>query len=520
MPDFNLPENFKPKSEEEIRELLNNRRRYNPDSQYVRRGRGRRLPKIKKLVPPEQLGRPNEGPPPKARKKPPEKHPFKTQPQKRSPFSYKDKKEFWYENFFKKGFYVPFKEFAIGNYTRGVPEKYDWTDLWQELHKELKDEDESWSNRKVINYLNHLLISKEWFVLLTLLNENTFADAISSIADVLRYSQIEGFLDPTHQTKAFERVQNIKLLDLPFDEDAAKEIYDLSPEALYETRDDKRSIYQKVFRKHKKKYESYDDIFKSIPKERAKGQRKPRPANLSTEKDDSLHELVVNDIFTLCGIPFESQLPFKPQTLGWIIDYKINGRYFEIFGMNTEEYAEKMQSKIQTIPMLLWVDWRKYKPTRRVLKNYAQKLDKDICTVEGCGRSLLQASIVAILYSNIELLSEEKIPLTSSYEAYLEQVSSSDISRVREKIDKRVPKITFAQNQKIITMQQINQELSQQYQSVHLWDNNEKIAVYFRTAENLMAHMPQQNYQFQDYYQQPQENLRMVAHNWYKRMKY
>ena len=471
-----------------------------------------------------------------------EKKTPKTQPKEPS-LEIANSKDYWYKIAYSKGWYIPYEEFAE-NFTRmgRMSREYSSQELIEALKEELqkeyqlwgeelpsKNENGAWTDRKVENYFNHLRKNKSWAILHIFANADNFDDAVKQIADILRYKQIEGYLDPNHQKALFDRVQNIQLLDLSFSKDIAEELYKISPEALYNNKDDPKGVYKKVYRKHGKRYDSgYEELFKELPKPRRRGVPEPRPLHIDDHEDASWHELVINDIFKLCGIQFEFQINFPNYIKKWIVDYRINGRWFEVFGRNDERYAEEMKEKIEVIPRLLWVDVRKYSPgQKRIIKKYAEKLDKEICTSEGCGKSLFATSIIEILYRNIELIKEENIPLTESYKTYLEQISSKDIGRIRQKVDERIPETTDLrltqaqiQDQGPISMEQINQELSQQYQSVQLWDDHEKIAVYFKTAQNLMTHMPQQNYQFQDYYQQPQENLRMVAHNWYKRMKY
>lgn len=467
-----------------------------------------------------------------------EKKTPKTQPKKPS-LEIANSKDYWYQITYSKGWYIPYEEFAENLWSLGRRgREYSPQELIEALKEELqkeyqlwgeelpsKNENGAWTDRKVENYFNHLRKNKSWAILHIFANADNFDDAVKQIADILRYKQIEGYLDPNHQKALFDRVQNIQLLDLSFSKDIAEELYKISPEALYNNKDDPKGVYKKVYRKHGKRYDSgYEEVFKELPKPRKRGVPEPRPVHIDDHDDASWHELVINDIFKLCGIPFEFQIYYKNYVRKWRIDYKIKDRWFEVFGMNDEKYAQDMKEKIEYIPRLLWIDVRKYNPRQnRILKKYAEKLDKEVCEKEGCGISLLGESILAILYQNVELLKEENIPLTTSYKTYLETISSTDVTRIREKVDERVPelKLTNAQTQpQPISMEQITQELSQQYQSAQFWDDHEKIAVYFRTVENLMAHMPQQNYQFQDYVPQEQPQLRMVAHNWYRRLKY
>lgn len=234
----------------------------------------------------------------------------------------------------------------------------------------------------------------------------------------------------------------------------------------------------------------------------------------------SSHELIIADLFYIIGLNFTEQINIKnwPNSRcyarGPIVDFLVEGSYFEVFGIHGEgtsinnkgcDYQDRKKEKIKNINPLFWIEAPQQMPSprQRSLLLYAKLLSENTKsnigsnpfqnTVENLKQKapLLKTTGLNICKSYIEILKYNKNPYNEMTFNFL---------------------LKNAQYQ--ISLEQIQQELSQEYQSSNLWSPEEQIAVYFKTPENLMAHMPQQQI-----YKLPDQNLQRAArrNNWYKK---
>jgi hypothetical protein len=271
--------------------------------------------------------------------------------------------------------------------------------------------------------------------------------------------------------------------------------------------------------------------------------------------DEYEHEMKGEDPeYVIPTRPYENILP-EP-------DFLISGgRLFEVFGgtSNQERYDVKMSCKKKLFSSLgdkfvhinqepLGIAYRK-----QSLMSYANVLDTKVCNCPDntcCDNGLFQTSVMERMESIAPLLNALNISVLISYKQQLEEWSKiegeigskqwewgdvQEYSKMpegaqefekqkRERIERGedLYSSTFSwykvsQQSGIygrtdpVTMQQIIQGLKQEgFWTPHLWSDNDKIAMYFKTPENLqiaLSKMGNQPMQF------PQQEQQVAAFN-------
>ncbi len=314
----------------------------------------------------------------------------------------------------------------------------------------------------------------------------------------------------------------------------------------------------------------------------------PRPS----QENNSSHELVVTDIFKICGISYKYQVPvIDPNNPNdhqpMIADYQLgDGRLLEIFGMRWDDYQKKAAHKANIWKDKLWylnfihVSVEK---TNVQLLGYARCMDERCCHQERCDLPLFAGEKVEdMLKEKVPLLLGRNFSLTRNYIIQLFDMGKTGRDEARQRIDEhyldqstgeitsrtpRAPKyrppraadmtspewrdpegnlipmikqirrhsptalgkedrsqpmplpmrataqLKMPQPQlEALDIPQMEEALHGEYDSVHTWSDEEKVAMYFKTPEALMQAM--QNMASA----QPQP-MQRAASNWYQAMR-
>jgi len=283
---------------------------------------------------------------------------------------------------------------------------------------------------------------------------------------------------------------------------------------------------------------------------RAQSKPKPEREKLKSvnpgRESRSLTETVIRDILYICRIPYEYyDIPIDSDPRFTNIDFNaireaagkfdskmyheqmpkpdflIGGNlFFEVFGYrdSNEDYHLRTLFKIQKLGQFInlryiWL----HRIPRFVLRKYANLLDTKVCSASDnkCDIPLIDGvSLLSVLEEKIPLLSEFGLSIAKSYINWLRARSRkpSFYKHVREKIEKDIPfpQPVTASNEPF-DVSQIVSSLSGEYESVSLWSDEEKVAIYFKTPEKLKAIMGDE---VQD---ETLEALPKAASTWYSR---
>lgn len=249
------------------------------------------------------------------------------------------------------------------------------------------------------------------------------------------------------------------------------------------------------------------------------------PQNISSPgtATKSAHELIIADLFLILDINFEEQKKYPLWqnshcfTYGPIVDFLIEQNWFEVFGIHGEgvsinnkdcDYQSRRKEKIDNIAPLLWLDAPTSlpHPKQRSLLLYTNLLENNVQSNSG---NNIFKGISQQLEKKVPLLSHVGLDLCMSYIEYLNK-SNDLINR---------PAINFyfrqAENKTAISLDEIESTISQKYKSSYLWSNEEKVALYFKTFNNIYKHIGEKNYKFP----QTENWYKKVANNWYNRSK-
>jgi len=257
-----------------------------------------------------------------------------------------------------------------------------------------------------------------------------------------------------------------------------------------------------------------------------KGNKRIRTIFEYESKPQSWHESVVMDVFKICGVSVEYEPKIDEceseemkKFIENIIDlsdshfgedsttYKVwlpvpdfrlpDGYYFEIFGLDSAEYLNKQVFKIRHIPKLKWIDHKDLSDIhkRRTLFSYAEVLDTRVKKNDymanpslnsinqdlSSGNLLDGVSFTESLLEKIPLLQEHGIDISFNY---VEMTKSF----VEEKPVLPFPKtssVKTAQNN-LLGIDEIENNLKGMgFLTPHLWSDEEKVAVYFKTPQSL-----------------------------------
>lgn len=198
--------------------------------------------------------------------------------------------------------------------------------------------------------------------------------------------------------------------------------------------------------------------------------------------------------------------------------------FFEVFGYSGELYALKKQFKKKYFGRYFNLAFIDVETKDYSLLNFANILDTQVCYVDkesgdvNCNMALTDGNILTHLKS-IPLLSDEGINFCKHYvnqvrAAYVMSKSKSGL-------------FTFAATEDMISIEQMVQELSNQYDSADLWPDEEVVAIYFRDIENILPYLdleeqeepePQLELVEPDVLDAPEE-LPLAASTWYKALK-
>jgi len=231
-------------------------------------------------------------------------------------------------------------------------------------------------------------------------------------------------------------------------------------------------------------------------------------------KSSYAHEPIILDIFKMNGeevvhqpepIKIEEQSVFRREMKP---DFLVNGVYFEVFGgspaaKEKEKYETRKQYKIQHIQNLYYVEnlprpITKVSPQHRTLQSYAQILDRDV-KPDPSTKPYKDAE--KTLLERMPLLKKYGITMCAHYLQVMAQLSDQQKASARSDIEtfnrKQAPQLKLhaqvlqmpQQNINPPTLQQIEANLKQQYKSVDFWSNEEKVAVFFKTPQNIQKYI-------------------------------
>lgn len=135
-----------------------------------------------------------------------------------------------------------------------------------------------------------------------------------------------------------------------------------------------------------------------------------------------------------------------------------------------------MEEKLRQIPNLCWLNFRNIATNQPyTLRKYARILDTD-----------LRPDPMIKPYQNAEETLINMIPLCSDYIEWL-NVKSED---TKEELSQ---KLQLAQEEPP-TLPEIDSLLQTTYQSSDRWSPEERVAVFFKTQENIMTYLNQLQY--------------------------
>jgi len=220
------------------------------------------------------------------------------------------------------------------------------------------------------------------------------------------------------------------------------------------------------------------------------------PSNpLGTSSSKNIHQLIISDIFTINGESYQINQEYDTSSYEEsfvfvgkpVADFVVNGTYLELFEPNkvksNERNIREMEEKLRQIPNLCWLNFR-HTSTKQpyTLRKYARILDTD-----------LRPDPMVKPYQNAEETLTNMIPLLSDYglrlcSDYIEWLNVKP-KGTKEELSQN---LQLAQEEPP-TLSEIDSSL-QSYQSSDMWSPEERVAVFFKTQENIMIYLNQLQY--------------------------
>lgn len=165
----------------------------------------------------------------------------------------------------------------------------------------------------------------------------------------------------------------------------------------------------------------------------------------STKQSRSFHEFIIRDIFAICGLNFEVEVPFvlvdkDYYTNNPVIDFRFSsGDLFEIFGFNNEDYLLRKKEKIEKLPNLWYIDYAsgmsKVGLENRLLTSYCQSLNNECYyKKEESPRALMGNDYIATLTERVPLLGLSNIELLNFYWQWTMNLPEDYLRQMRSKI--------------------------------------------------------------------------------------